>query len=387
MGKIMLNGVDYSSMGAGGKNYDNGTGGISAGTGLTLSQTVNYSKYFDTIYFDANNISVDGDANGFSITLNTVDTVNDSDLAAYVGSLFSEVADTYLASSGFERFSENGGYINEIRIIAPYQIELIGEGDSGYEYFSDGHAPTGTFIYTFYNLQNTVAPHQTLFGHYNKSNYRYDYTNASYSPALLEVGNGTASSKSNALRLEENSYLYLGSGGKYNASGADYAEYFEWLDGNWNAEDRRGRFVTLEGDKIRLAGAGDDFILGAVSRNASIIGNADMEWQGRFARDEFGEIIYEEAADENGDIRYVPKENPKYDPKRSYVSRAERKEWEAVGMLGVLNVIDNGLCEVDSYAAVGDGGTAVPAGEATAGEKKYKVIGRVSDRVVRIVFR
>ncbi len=32
--------------------------------------------------------------------------------------------------------------------------------------------------------------------------------------------------------------------GAFNTSGADYAEYFEWLDGNPEAEDRRGYFCS-----------------------------------------------------------------------------------------------------------------------------------------------
>ncbi len=70
---------------------------------------------------------------------------------------------------------------------------------------------------------------------------------------IFIVGNGTVSSKSNAFRVAANGNVY---GTKaYTASGADYAETFEWLDGNPDNEDRRGKFVTLDGEQIRLATA------------------------------------------------------------------------------------------------------------------------------------
>jgi hypothetical protein len=65
------------------------------------------------------------------------------------------------------------------------------------------------------------------------------------------VGNGKANAASNALRLQENGDLYIA--GSLKANGADYAEYFEWLDSNPLGEDRRGLFVTLDGEYIKIA--------------------------------------------------------------------------------------------------------------------------------------
>ncbi len=63
-------------------------------------------------------------------------------------------------------------------------------------------------------------------------------------------------------------------------NGADYAEYFEWEDGNPNNEDRVGHFITLNGDRIHIATPGD-YILGIVPGQPCIIGNADEDWVGR----------------------------------------------------------------------------------------------------------
>jgi len=53
-------------------------------------------------------------------------------------------------------------------------------------------------------------------------------------------------------------------------NGSDYAEMFESIE-----DCPEGRFVTLDGEKIRLAQPGDDYILGVTSENPAIIGDKD----------------------------------------------------------------------------------------------------------------
>lgn len=82
--------------------------------------------------------------------------------------------------------------------------------------------------------------------------------------------------------------------GAWTGGGADYAEYFEWLDGNPNGEDRRGLSVTLVGSMIREAQPGDD-VIGVVSGNPSVIGDAAWSaWAGKYLRDEYGTVITED---------------------------------------------------------------------------------------------
>jgi len=218
------------------------------------------------------------------------------------------------------------------------------------------------------------------------------------------VGNGTGSSAlSNAFRVTYAGAVY----GKasYNSSGADYAEYFEWADGNPDNEDRIGYFVTLDGRKIRKAEAGE-YILGIVSGNPCIIGNADEDWLGRWMHDEFGryiteaapKIIEEEYTTEDGitDIRRVEvegetdgwryKANPDYDPSQPYIERKDRPEWAAIGMMGVLAVRDDGTCEVNGYAKVSTGGTATAAEKFIHGET-YRVVERTAPNVVNIIIK
>ena len=141
-----------------------------------------------------------------------------------------------------------------------------------------------------------------------------------------------------ALRGDGNGYC----DGSWNGGGADYAEYFEWSDGNTTAEDRRGISVVLDGDKIREAVAGEEPI-GVISGNPSVVGDTDIgRWKGKYLRDDFGTYIWEdyEVEDEDGNsvTQQRRKLNPDYDPDVEYVSREDRPEWDCVGLMGKLRI-------------------------------------------------
>lgn len=191
--------------------------------------------------------------------------------------------------------------------------------------------------------------------------------------------------------------------GAYNATGADYAEFFEWADGNPDAKDRAGRFVTLDGEKIRLAGPGEDYILGIVSGFPSVVGDVyDDQWAGMHIRDVFGRPVWEdvevpektmEIADpehpgENMTVVISPahterrqKLNPDYDPAKAYQPRSERPEWDAVGLLGKLVAVDDGTCTVNGWCTVGVDGVATSSTERT----KYRVMARLDDTHIRVM--
>lgn len=212
------------------------------------------------------------------------------------------------------------------------------------------------------------------------------------------IGNGTPGAKSNAVRIGYNGKLWCKQA--YSSTGADYAELFEWADGNIDNEDRRGYFVTIDGKKIRKAESGD-YILGIISGNPSVIGNTDMEWYGQFMRDEFGtfiketykETVKEPSVDEDGNVTEEEREvdvefyrvNPDYDPDAPYTFRLDRPEWDAVGMLGVLPVCDDGTCEVGKFCRCAGGGIATLAEE--RGLDTYMVIERVTENIVSVVLK
>ena len=232
----------------------------------------------------------------------------------------------------------------------------------------------------------------------------------------MVIGNGTGSSaRSNAFRVTFAGAVYGLSA--FNSTGADYSEFFEWADLNPAAEDRVGYFVTLVGKQIRMAGPGD-YILGIVSGQPCIIGNADEDWLGRWEHDAFGRFIKEDTEDpvverkmvevpvlddsgnptgktklemqevETGEVihgwRY--KANPDYDQTQEYIERKDRPEWDCVGMLGVLAVRDDGTCGVNGYCRVADGGIATAADAYIPGTT-YRVIERVADNVIKVIFR
>ena len=218
------------------------------------------------------------------------------------------------------------------------------------------------------------------------------------------IGNGTSGSAlSNAFSVMFNGVVKA----KSTITGsttADYAEFFEWLDGNPEGEDRVGRFVSLVGNKIAIADSGDSYILGIVSGEPFVLGNGDCDtWNGMFLKDDFNRTIYEPApkmeldegtgelvpaVDEDGNLVYEgtrPKLNPKYDPTQPYISRFDRKEWAPVGMLGVLSVIDDGTCIPGQFCKCGTGGIATLA--ENRGFDTFFVIERKTDNIVSVILK
>lgn len=272
---------------------------------------------------------------------------------------------------------------------------------------------------------NTALRHQTVAGHGNNTGTAgaNSYEGTSTGSAFV-IGNGTSTSPSNAFRVRGDGKVYAAQTSMN--TGADYAEYFEWSDGNLKSEDRVGYFVTFDdGNLIRKANSKDEYILGIISGNPSVVGNADECWVGRFVRDDFGRYIdeefeyevvvgYEEVEEPeesitepeepkkdkpkkdkpNKKIKKIKKketgtkwkENPNYDQTQTYVPRDQRAEWSAVGMLGVLSVYDDGTCVKNGYCTVKDGGIAT-ACKYGKSDNCYRVLERVTDNIVKVVFR
>lgn len=158
--------------------------------------------------------------------------------------------------------------------------------------------------------------------------------------------------------------------GSITAPGSDYAEYFEWADGNPNAEDRVGYTVSLDGNKIKLAETGEN-IVGVVSAVPAVLGDgAELGWKDQYLKDDWGRVLTEEYqsydwTDEDGkkhsvasyeDLSSVPEHaelitidgfgnpltrpcpNPAYNKDATYVPRSQRPEWAAIGLIGKLRV-------------------------------------------------
>ena len=171
-------------------------------------------------------------------------------------------------------------------------------------------------------------------------------SNTSFGGAVSMCDWRAAASNSSAwyfLRLStssasDNEFFLAGDGnayadGSWSGGGADYAEYFEWSDGNASDEDRRGMTVVLDGTKIKIATSSDstDNIIGVVSGNPAMVADtAYCKWSGKYQRDDYNAYV----RDSNGD-RVL---NSSYDNTLTYLPRKDRKEWDAIGMVGKLRI-------------------------------------------------
>lgn len=239
---------------------------------------------------------------------------------------------------------------------------------------------------------------QTVIGEYNVLSNISDS-----SKEIFVIGNGTSdSNRGNAFKVRMNGQTYAD--GAYSSAGADYAEYFEWIDGNLEDEDRKGYFVTLDGEMIRKANGSDDYILGVVSATPSVIGNNYESWKDKYVTNEWGEVQYEEVIvpavtktfevkDQNGNIteetielapektNIVPIVNSDWDSQQEYTSREKRKEWSPIGLVGKLLVRDDGTCEVNKYCKPNDEGIA------TISSSGYRVMKRVSSNIILVLVK
>lgn len=267
----------------------------------------------------------------------------------------------------------------------------------GWRTIASGNRAHSEGVFTYAKGDNSHAggcgtianAYQTVIGKYNKESTG-PTSSSDNTGDIFIVGGGKSSTRANALRTTSAGKTYGLS--TFGASGADYAECFEWIDGNPNSEDRRGYFVTLDGEKIRKANAEDTYILGVVSATPVILGDVQSElWHDTYLKDIFGEkltetVEVEETTDEDGkvipahtEVRWIL--NPKYDPDKVYLGRERRKEWTAVGMLGKLVVVDDGTCQVNGYCKVSANGTA------TQNETGYRVIKRLDDNHIKILLK
>lgn len=239
----------------------------------------------------------------------------------------------------------------------------------------------------YYTIANML---QMVHGKWNKSSTGPTSESATNGDIFI-IGNGTSeSTRANAFRVTTTGKVYgLQS---YSSSGADYSEYFEWLDGNTENEDRRGYFVTLDGKKIKRVSDINEYVLGVVSATPSVEGDSQSEvWQGMYLTDVFGErltetIEVEETTDENGEVTPAHTEtrwilNPDYDSTKTYENRENRKEWSPVGLIGKLVVIDDGTCQVNGYCKPNKNGIA------TASDTGYRVIERLDENHIRILLK
>lgn len=241
---------------------------------------------------------------------------------------------------------------------------------------------------TLINPPTGVAKNAAFVGAYNNNTKDIIERN------VFTVGIGTSdANRENGFSVAKDGNAYAK--GTFNTGNADIAEWFEWKDKNLKHEDRRGRFVTLKGDKIVLADESTKYLFGIVSACPALVGNSyEDNWNEKYLKDVFGEIIYEEylvpaqttkitnADGEEEEVVLVkehfakrPVLNPDYDPKQEYIPRSKRPEWSYVSSKGRLVMVDDGTCVVDSYCKPTNNGVATAADSNTT----FRVMKRIDD--------
>jgi hypothetical protein len=281
-------------------------------------------------------------------------------------------------NSGDLQFFDISAYVERMRITSN-GVLAVGAATT-YQNGSSG-------VYGRLGVQHTTSQDVSTAVFLNKSNSLTNYTStftdgsytsntANYSFYTCFTGNGsTISDVEYYLRGDGNAYA----DGAWNGGGADYAEYFEWEDGNSGSEDRRGWSVVLVNEKIRRATSDDDAstIIGVISGNPGVVGDSDIQgkWKGKYLTDDFGTPIREnvqayswETTDAEGNITThsmhedrvpegvtVPtveenstftsttvdrkRDNPAYVEGQEYVQREYRPEWDTVGLMGKLRIL------------------------------------------------
>jgi hypothetical protein len=178
----------------------------------------------------------------------------------------------------------------------------------------------------------------------------------------------------------------------WHGGGADYAEMYETESGT---TIEPGYFVTFSGagEKIRLAQAYDEYVLGVTSRTPGFVAGAgELRWKNKYKLDEWGGIVYEDITvpdltDKQGKVvlpAHVEKQpvlDPTFDTNRTYVPREDRPEWVKVALLGAVRVRDDGSLIPGGYCRPGMGGAA------TAAHTGYRVLRRTGQNQALILFR
>lgn len=201
----------------------------------------------------------------------------------------------------------------------------------------------------------------------------------------IDINNVT---ESNALRVTYAGEVLATSA--FQSSGADYAEFvYEWWDDNKDNEDRIGYFVSFK-DKKLVKATSNSPIIGITSGNPSVVGNGDEDYYYKYERDEFNRIVWEDVVDEetgnitkNGRMKVSDSYDSTLHP--NYIPRSERKEWDYVGMIGVIPVRDDGTCIAGQYCVSNDEGIATHTDTRTF--DRFIVLERVSDNIIKVLMK
>ena len=287
---------------------------VSSGNTTTAISIINSKT--TTLGTETNFLSFFGTSNGgsvFSVPLAQIGAIS-ANGSAQLGSLVFHTSAFNSASTEHMRILSNGAL----------QVKV---GSSVYDTWSNNSDACQINTNIIDKVPFTVNAANSAFG--NDVQRLLCDRGATSNFDFLVTTSGDLADDQHKLRGDGNAYA----DGSWNGGGADYAEYFEWKDGNTNNEDRRGYTVVLDGHQIRKSTSDDNSstIIGAISGNPSVVGdNAWNSWSNKYQKDDYGSYVL----DSDGD-RIL---NSSYDETKEYVTREDRQEWGIVGLMGKLRI-------------------------------------------------
>jgi hypothetical protein len=221
----------------------------------------------------------------------------------------------------------DGAYIRKLGTGAGSSLVVDDEGAGTALYvISEGSGGNGLFITHTPNtvIKNIVAANESYSSHMSYLSCHRSANSAYSFLTGISDSNGTPDTE---VKLRGDGVIQSDQAA---TTPADYAEYFETVD---PAGFGAGLAVQMCEDqanasKVELATDATK-VVGFVSAAPAIIGDsAWSRWTGKYLKDKFG--AYQ--LDEDGD-RVL---NPEFDSEQDYQPRADRPEWQTIGMLGKL---------------------------------------------------
>jgi hypothetical protein len=241
----------------------------------------------------------------------------------------------------------------------------------------------------FGSYANSTGSFYEFLSDVDDSNIRIHSTNASFASRIVLLNATRAATSAYSFLLgysgnvDDLEFNLRGDGnayadGTWNNNGADYAEYFESVNGQ---ELPVGATVVLDGNKVREATNQDSVsaIMGVVrpkepSKASMVVGNtAWNKWANKYLTDDFDRYIMEDhdvlewtdeesklqtyeshnipagvtvpddavikTHDEKGNKFQHYKLNPAWNPDAEYVNRENRPEWNIIGLLGQVKIL------------------------------------------------
>lgn len=218
---------------------------------------------------------------------------------------------------------------------------------------------------------NTIDSYETVIGKYNNYNH---FASWGADKPLFEIGDGADENHRKTVMMVQKNYgkAFIYTSWNVQQMG-DFAEYFEWSDGNPSNQDRVGLMVQLNGEKIEPAQSFEN-VIGVVSGNPSFVADsAALDWYKRYQKDNFGRYVVNAIGD--------MVENPEYDNTQTYIPREQRPEWSTVSILGKVYVRHDGTIQTGGFATLKENGIAC------AGESGYRVLKRVDEESALVLVK